>query len=521
MKQGIGRNSAPKQREASSARTISFPPATLTATLVVYLGLTAALAFLMTNSTIGPIAGLIGAVVINLVVLFFMRSEVALPLYLLVAGPSVALSLSSSGVLSRLYIGNMLFFLIVLIWLLFRLLPNRKSGRPILVPALMWPLLGLILAGIVSIAYSHIAPDPHVSYTFPHSTTSVVVTNAAELMLLMGLPMFLVVVPGMVHTVRQVKWVIAAYSIIGMVYALGTIFAAPLGLYSKEVILGVRRPEIFGSVSSGLGTLIVLFTCIALCQALYAIQSVKRLGWVALTALFSIGVIMTIGRESWVALLLAALAIIAIYTRNWKAPLAALLLLLPLVVITGATDFFDPAKTYGTDRFKIWQDAITIWQHSPLIGIGAGNYQFFDLAYGTDIVGVAHNQYLQVLAEMGIPGFASLLWALVSVLWICIKNFRTTKTRLGRSLALAYIGYFVSVIFGGFFTSSFVPSAANGGGTAAFVEVSYRWLLLGLVLSIPNWEAEAVSSEAEANAQKQKDLSRPPIEAVSLPSKTL
>ncbi len=521
MKQDIVRNSAPKQRKTSSGRTFSFPPAAMMATLVVYLGLTAALAFLMANSAIDPIVGLLGAVVINLVVLFFMRSEVALPLYLLVASPSVALSLNSSGVLSRLYIGNMLFFLVVLIWLLFRLLPNRKSGRPILVPALMWPLLGLIGAGIVSIAYSHIAPDPHVTYTFPHSATSVIVTNAAELMLLIGLPMFLVVVPGMVHTVRQVKWIIVAYSIIGIVYALGTIFAAPLGLYSKEVILGVRRPEVFGSVSSGLGTLIVLFTCIALCQTLYSIKSVKRLGWAVLTALFSIGVIMTIGRESWVALLLSVLTIVSIYTRNWKAPLATLLLLLPLVVLTGAADFFDPAKTYGSDRFKIWQDAITIWQHSPLIGIGAGNYQFFDLAYGTDVVGVAHNQYLQVLAEMGILGFTSLLWALVSFAWVCIKNFRTTKTRLGRSLALAYIGYFVSVIFGGFFTSSFIPSAANGGGTAAFVEVSYRWLLLGLVLSIPNWETEAAQLEAEADEQKQKELSRPPIEAVSLPSKTM
>ncbi|MDQ2714782.1 MAG: O-antigen ligase family protein [Chloroflexota bacterium] len=521
MKQDIDRNSAPKQRKNSSGRTISFPPAALTITLVVYLGLTAALAFLMGNATIDPSVGLIGAVVINLVVLFFMRSEVALPLYLLVAGPSVALSLSSSGLLSRLYIGNMLFFLIVLIWLLFRLLPNRKSGRPILIPALMWPLLGLIVAGIVSIIYSHLVPDPNVSYSFAHSTTSVVVTNAAELMLLIGLPMFLVVVPGMVHTVRHVKWVLTAYTIVGLLYALGTIFAAPLGLYSKEVILGVRRPQVFGSVSSGLGTLIVLFTCIALCQALYSIKAVKRLGWAALTAIFTIGVIMTVGRESWLALLLSVLAIVAIYTRNWKAPLAALLLLLPLVVVTGATDFFDPSKTYGSDRFKIWQDAIAIWQHSPLIGIGAGDYQFFDLVYGTDVVGIAHNQYLQVLAEMGIPGFASLLWALASVAWVCTKSFKAAKTRLGRSLALAYIGYFVSVIFGGFFTSSFVPSAADGGGTAAFVEVSYRWLLLGLVLSIPNWETEAAQLEAEADEQKKKALSPPPVETVALPSKTL
>ncbi|HEU5227213.1 MAG TPA: O-antigen ligase family protein [Ktedonobacteraceae bacterium] len=497
----------PKELLSSARRAIPMPPAAMTVTVIVYLLLSVGLAILMGNPSLLPIVGLVGAITINLVVLLFVRSEAALPLYLVVAGPSVALSLSSSGILSRLYIGNLLFFLLTVIWIIGKLLSQRKAGRWLLSPALLLPLLALIFVGLISMTLSHLFPDPYVTYSFPHASTSIWVVNAAEVMLLIGLPLFLVVVPGVVHTTRHVRWALIAYMIVGSLYALGTIFAAPLGLYSKEVILGIRRPEVFGSVSSGLGTLLVLFASIALCQALYHTTRRARIIWGVLTALFSVGAIMTIGRESWIALFLAIMTIVIVYTRNWKLPILVVIPLIPLLLVSGATNFYDPSHVYGTDRLVIWQDAITIWQHSPIIGIGAGNYQFFDIAYGKDVVGVAHNQYLQVLAEMGVLGFACLLWVMGATTWVTINSFRKAKTALGKSLALAYLAYFVSIIFGGFFTSSFVPSAADGGGTEAFVSASYRWLLLGLVLSIPTWERELTpSSESIIDAEPQQSL---------------
>lgn len=513
----MNRNTTVQQKEArfSSLRSPTLPPIAMIATLIVYLALTVGLSVVMALSGLA-IVGLIGAVAINLVVLFFVRSEVALPIYLLVAGPSVALSLSGSGILSRLYIGNLLFLLVTMIWLVLRVLPNRKSGFSILPRSILIPLLGLIVTGLVSIAFSHLAPDPNVAYSFPHSNTSLIVTNAAEMMLLFGLPLFLVVVNGVTRTVRHVRWTLFAYIIIGLMYALGTIFAGPLGLTSSEVILGVKRPQVFGSISSGLGILIVLFASIAFAQMLYSRKNIGRVMWGIITLIFCIGVIMTFGRESWIGLFLAVVTIASLYTKNWKMLVGIFVLLLPLLLISGATSFFDPSQTYGSDRFRIWQDTIAIWLHSPIIGIGAGNFQFFDLAYGTDVVGVAHNQYLEVLAEMGIPGFIFLLWTMISVGRICIQSFRSAKTRLGKSLSLAYVGYFVSIIFGGFFTSSFVPSAASGGGTAAFVEVSYRWILLGLVLSIPNWEAEATKVEEGAADIDQKQLPEKTLEVLSL-----
>src|SRR5437764_4271765 len=100
-------------------RPVTLPPAAMTVTLISYLVLNVGLAFIM---PIFPVLGLIGAIAINLVVVLFLRSRMALPLYMLVASPSVALSLGS-GILSRLYIGNLFFALIVLIWLFQVVLP--------------------------------------------------------------------------------------------------------------------------------------------------------------------------------------------------------------------------------------------------------------------------------------------------------------------------------------------------------------------------------------------------------------
>src|SRR6266480_5311789 len=103
---------------------------------------------------LSPIFGLIGALVLNLIVLFFIQPRLALPLYILVAGPTVVLSVSGAGILSRLYIGNLLFALIVGIWLLQRGLSERKAAPAGGEPHILVPLICFAFIGFLSIIYS-------------------------------------------------------------------------------------------------------------------------------------------------------------------------------------------------------------------------------------------------------------------------------------------------------------------------------------------------------------------------------
>ncbi|GAC1347198.1 MAG: hypothetical protein NVSMB27_12100 [Ktedonobacteraceae bacterium] len=312
--------------------------------------------------------------------------------------------------------------------------------------------------------------------------------------MLLGLPAIIVIAPGLFRTIRGVKLIVQAFLGIGMLYALGTIFAGPLGLLSLDTVLGYRRPLVFGETSSILGMLLVLFACIALGQALYARKLQTTLGWWLCTLIFSCAVIMTFGRESWIGLGLSMLGMIGLRTRNLSI-LFIIQVFLILLFVPAVSDFFNPEKVYGIDRLVMWQDAIAIWQRHPYFGIGAGNYQFFDIAYGTDVGGVAHNQFLEVMAEMGVQGLLCLLWSLVAIARCMVQHFFTATTGQGKAIALAYIGYFITIIFGGFFTDSFLPTVAGAGGTYSMLWISYPWLLLGLVVTIPRWEQSACAQD--------------------------
>ena len=475
-----------------SRRSLDISSAGIATSLILCLALSLGQALLI---SLNPLIGLICMAAIALIMLFVMRSELALPLYILVAAPTVVFSASSSGILSRLYVGDLLFILLAIIWLLRTISYKSKQVTKSQVSILI-PLICLALVGLVSIVNSHLSPDPHVTYAFAHSDVSILLVNIVEMLLLISLPLCIVIVSALVRTLKDAQRMIGAYLLVGLPYALGTIFAAPLHLYSQEVILGTQRPEVFGMTSSALGILNLLFVCLALCELLYAKKETTRLGFCLLTCMYAGGVIMSFGRESWIGLLLATWIILWF---RFKSPLALLfsLIILPIVLLffPNIINFFDPTKVYGIDRINIWQDAIAIWQHSPYMGVGAGNYQFFDLTYGTDIAGVAHNQFLEVLAEMGIQGLACLLLAIILIGWTAFKRFQTAVSSTAKAVALAYLGYFAALVFATFFTDSFVASTAAAGGTGPFIGGSYIWFFLGLVLSIPNWDREAASLE--------------------------
>ncbi len=476
----------------------SLPPTAQVIAVIVYLLLNIGCLSLM---TISPVLGIIGVAVINLLIFLFLWPRWVVPLYVLVAGPSVTIPFGTTGIFSRFYAGTLLLALLIVIGCVHILAFQSKSkpafspDRDSLLPAsLIVPLLAIVLVGLASIVYSWLHPDPQVVYSFRHADVPVILVNAMEMALLLGLPLLLMALPGLIQTMRDIQLVVRAFIGIGLLYALGTIFAAPLGLYSNEVILGNVRPQVFGQVSSALGMLLVLFVCIALGKAFYAETRIAA-SWYYLCALiFSIAVIMSLGRESWLSLALSVLVMISVRTKNISV-LSIAVVFLPLLFIPGVTDFFNPDKVYGIDRLVMWKDAIAIWQQHPYFGVGAGNYQFFDITYGTDVGGFAHNQLLEVLAEMGIQGLFCLLWSIVAIGRFAFRRFQLARTSQGKAITIAYIGCYVALILGLFFGDSFLPSVAVAGGTYAMIWISYFWLPLGLVLVMPRCEKFACEQD--------------------------
>jgi O-antigen ligase len=151
---------------------------------------------------------------------------------------------------------------------------------------------------------------------------------------------------------------------------------------------------------------------------------VHRDRWlVAAVILSGIATALTLSRSGIVAAFVAAAVVIAV-THPPKsvglrlASAGALLLtfLIGIGLLVGfETHFFSLAEVPQPDhlgtRSILWSSAIELWQRSPLLGIGAGNFELeLGLVGHPEVHTNANSLYLQFLAETGVVGLAAILF---------------------------------------------------------------------------------------------------------------
>ncbi len=100
------------------------------------------------------------------------------------------------------------------------------------------------------------------------------------------------------------------------------------------------------------------------------------------------------------------------------ALLVGLVLLAVLVVWFGGTHVLARFDNVGNNvRLSIARDSLHMFSARPLRGWGLDTFRYafprFRSFYTKDLVDHAHNDYLQLLTEVGLPGFALMLWFVV------------------------------------------------------------------------------------------------------------
>jgi O-antigen ligase len=202
---------------------------------------------------------------------------------------------------------------------------------------------------------------------------------------------------------------------------------------------------------------------------------------VLVTGLAAVTVLLTISRAGIVGCALGIVVVLLVLRplggTAWR--FAAAVLLVVAAGIAVALRAGVPAGYFSLDqatqsadhlanRSQLWHAAIELWRTSPLVGVGAGNYEL-DLAQAglRDVRTHANSIYLQALAETGIVG----LLATLAMFGVTIATLGRSAVR--RPLVVGALGATVALaahqIFDDLF---FFPKVATA-----------YWLLVGVAVA--------------------------------------
>jgi O-antigen ligase len=177
----------------------------------------------------------------------------------------------------------------------------------------------------------------------------------------------------------------------------------------------------------------------------------------ALAAAVMASTIFLSGSRGGMVAFAAQLALLATFLikrrKNWKATFALgafLIIALGLLAWLGGGELAErmasihsvtAAELPGATRLKLDRDALKMFAQKPVLGWGLGVFgeiypQFSSFATNLQ-VGMAHNDYLQLLAEMGALGFVTVLWFLLTLYRFALKKLQHWQPETNTAVSLA------------------------------------------------------------------------------------
>jgi O-antigen ligase len=216
------------------------------------------------------------------------------------------------------------------------------------------------------------------------------------------------------------------------------------------IALGIALAFAFEPVSTGLRK--IAFSCSALGLTVLVMLTQSRGGFIGL----GLGLGLPLIRAAWtrrggllLAIVVAVSASSLLPDKVWER-LAGIAKLGSAQTIVEA----DPEGS-AEQRFEIAKIAIDLTISSPIFGQGLDSFPYALFEYSHDLGHRdTHNTYLNLSAEIGIPGLIAWLTCVISALRAMhLKRLRATRTELGFQpnwIAYSIVGFLVAGFFGSY-----------------------------------------------------------------------
>lgn len=300
--------------------------------------------------------------------------------------------------------------------------------------------------------------------------------------------------------IRQFLWLYAASLATIIIY-----ITIAHSAYSFERQIGTWIVRPFFNDHTNYSAVIALIAPTFIIMSFYKGYGVlkRRMSFI-LFAVFTMGIILSYSRASWVSILIALAAFFVLALRiNYKLIIASIILLAGSFVVfqdqvimnlernrqDSSGDFREHAQSVtnistdasNLERINRWRAAYRMYQERPVLGWGPGTYQLvyapFQLSQDRTIIttnfgdlGNAHSEYLGPLSESGLPGMLLFMALALFIIITGVKNFKQAKNKelrwISLGLTLGLISYLAhgflnnfldtdkaSVLFWGFFAA--------------------------------------------------------------------
>lgn len=157
-------------------------------------------------------------------------------------------------------------------------------------------------------------------------------------------------------------------------------------------------------------------------------------------------------------------------------------------------------ETSGGARLALWRSVIELASRNPVLGLGPAAYRHYHylkpLTYGVTwlVPNVsAHNQFVDLFAQVGLVGLACYVWFLVEALVLAWWIYRQSAG-FARGYALAVIGALVGTVVADMVAATSLPFVYNVGFRGFRASV-LGWMLLGGLVALDNLESKSASKQ--------------------------
>jgi len=176
-----------------------------------------------------------------------------------------------------------------------------------------------------------------------------------------------------------------------------------------------------------------------------------------------------------------------IFITFFKSRKVSLMLILLFIAILLATQmpridamFKKAGGERDYDRFGIWVASTEIWLKRPLFGTGPGNYMDYALTYAAPRFAYtsSHDDYFQILAELGIFAFIFFIWIMVRAFKLGLNIYHKAQNQFIKIFALGVMGSLAGQLTASFFGDYILPAYHNGGHRNISTTI-YTWVMIG------------------------------------------